>query len=123
MRISTAQYYESTAANYQRTSTTRSRPAKRPAAWCASTPPPMIRSVPARLLQLGQQARCLISTPATSARPRVRLSLQETALDSIGNGLQRAKELALSASNGGYTDADRQAYASELGQIKSKCWA
>ena len=46
--------------------------------------------------------------------------MQETTLTSISTALQRAKEIALAASNGTATDADRKAYASELGQIQQQ---
>jgi flagellar hook-associated protein 3 FlgL len=48
------------------------------------------------------------------------LGQTEAVMTSINNVLQRAKELALGAGNAGYTDADRQANASELGQIEEQ---
>jgi flagellar hook-associated protein 3 FlgL len=41
-------------------------------------------------------------------------------MTSINNVLQRARELAVGAGNASYTDADRQANASELGQIEEQ---
>ena len=74
-----------------------------------------------RLLQLGQQASMLDQYPPTPI-PSRRPGPTESVMTSITNVLQRAKELALGAGNAGYTDADRQANASELARSKSSCW-
>lgn len=46
------------------------------------------------------------------------LKVADGALDSITNSLQRIRELSIQASNGLYTDADRGAIQSEIGQLK-----
>jgi flagellar hook-associated protein 3 FlgL len=73
-----------------------------------------------RLLNLGQQSAALDQYNTNIDSTKSALSLQETTLTAIGTALQRAKELALAASNGIATDADRKAYASELGQIQQQ---
>ena len=73
-----------------------------------------------RLLQLGQQASMLDQYKANTNTIKATLGQAESVMTSINNVLQRAKELAIGANNAGYTDADRQANASELGQIEEQ---
>ncbi len=73
-----------------------------------------------RLLQLGQQASMLNQYTTNTNTLKATLGTTEAVMTSINNVLQRAKELAVSAGNAGYTDADRQATASELGQIEEQ---
>ncbi|PPA04392.1 flagellar hook-associated protein 3, partial [Pseudomonas sp. MWU12-2312b] len=120
MRISTAQYYETTAANYQ------SNYSKAIATSNEASSLTRINTAAddpigaGRLLSLGQQSAALTQYGTNIDSTKSALSLQETTLTSIGNALQRAKELALAASNGTATDADRKAYASEMGQIQQQ---
>ncbi|MGY3173390.1 flagellar hook-associated protein 3 FlgL [Pseudomonas sp. TE12234] len=120
MRISTAQYYETTAANYQ------SNYSKAIATSNEASSLTRINTAAddpigaGRLLSLGQQSAALNQYGTNIDSTKSALSLQETTLTSIGNALQRAKELALAASNGTATDADRKAYASEMGQIQQQ---
>ncbi len=120
MRISTAQYYETTAANYQRNfnkAIATSNEASSLTRINTAADDPLGAG---RLLQLGQQSAMLDQYTSNISTTKSSLSLQETTLDSIGTALQRAKEIALSANNGIATDADRKAYASELGQIQQQ---
>ncbi|WP_223547424.1 flagellar hook-associated protein 3 [Pseudomonas sp. A-B-19] len=120
MRISTAQYYEITAANYQRNfnkAIATSNEASSLTRINTAADDPIGAG---RLLELGQQSAMLEQYGTNIGTTKNALSLQETTLDSIGTALQRAKELALAASNGIATDADRKAYASELGQIQQQ---
>lgn len=120
MRISTAQYYEITAANYQRNfnkAIATSNEASSLVRINTAADDPIGAG---RLLQLGQQSAMLDQYKTNIGSTKNALSLQETTLDSIGTALQRVKELALAASNGIATDADRKAYASELGQIQQQ---
>jgi len=120
MRISTAQYYETTAANYQRNfnkAIATSNEASSLTRINTAADDPVGAG---RLLQLGQQSAMLDQYTSNISTTKSSLSLQETTLDSIGTALQRAKEIALSANNGIATDADRKAYASELGQIQQQ---
>jgi flagellar hook-associated protein 3 FlgL len=120
MRISTAQYYEITAANYQRNfnkAIATSNEASSLVRINTAADDPIGAG---RLLQLGQQSAALDQYGTNIDNTKSALTLQETTLNSIGSALQRAKELALAASNGIATDADRKAYASELGQIQQQ---
>lgn len=120
MRISTAQYYEITAANYQRNfnkAIATSNEASSLTRINTAADDPIGAG---RLLQLGQQSAALDQYDTNITNTKNALTLQETTLNSIGTALQRAKELALAASNGVKTDADRKAYASELGQIQQQ---
>ncbi|WP_213937115.1 flagellar hook-associated protein 3 [Pseudomonas sp. dw_612] len=120
MRISTAQYYETTAANYQRNfnkAIATSNEASSLTRINTAADDPLGAG---RLLQLGQQSAMLDQYTSNISSTKSSLSLQETTLDSIGTALQRAKEIALSANNGIATDDDRKAYAAELGQIQQQ---
>lgn len=120
MRISTAQYYETTAANYQRN---YNNAIKTSAEASSLTKVNTAADDPigaARLLQLGQQSAMLDQYAGNISSLKGAYSQSETALSAIGTALQRAKELALGASNGTQTDADRKAAAQELGQIQSQ---
>jgi len=120
MRISTAQYYEITAANYQRNfnkAIATSNEASSLTRINTAADDPIGAG---RLLQLGQQSAMLDQYGTNIESTKSALSLQETTLNSIGTALQRAKELGLAANNGIATDADRKAYASELGQIQQQ---
>jgi len=120
MRISTAQYYDKTASDYQRNfnkaiQTSNEASSLQRINTAADDP-----IGAGRLLQLGQQSAMLDQYNGNISSLKSSLSLSETTLTSIGTALQRAKELALSANNGNATDADRKAYAAELGQIQQQ---
>jgi flagellar hook-associated protein 3 FlgL len=120
MRISTAQYYEITAANYQRNfnkAIATSNEASSLVRVNTAADDPIGAG---RLLQLGQQSAMIDQYKTNISSTKNALSLQETTLSSIGTALQRAKEIALSANNGIATDADRKAYAEELSQIQEQ---
>jgi len=120
MRISTAQYYEITAANYQRNFNKAIATSNEASSLIRINTAADDPIGAGRLLQLGQQSAALDQYGTNITNTRNALTLQETTLNSIGTALQRAKELALAASNGVKTDADRKAYASELGQIQQQ---
>lgn len=120
MRIATAQYYETTAANYQRNfnkAIATSDEASSLTRINTAADDPLGAG---RLLELGQQSAMLSQYSGNISTTKSALSLQETTLDSIGTALQRAKEIALSANNGIATDDDRKAYAAELNEIKQQ---
>lgn len=120
MRISTAQYYETTAANYQRNfnkAIATSAEASSLTRINTAADDPLGAG---RLLKLGQQSAALAQYSTNIDSTKSSLSLQETTLDSISTALQRAKELGLSAASGNATDADRKAYAAEMSQIQQQ---
>ena len=117
MRISTSQFYESTAANYQKNFANVVKTSEEASSLVRVNTAADDPVGASRLLQLGTQAS-MLSQYETNANTNK--ATTEAVMTSIGNVLQRAKELAVGAGNAGYTDADRQANASELGQIEEQ---
>lgn len=120
MRISTAQFYESSAANYQKNFANVVKSSEEASSLVRVNTAADDPVGAARLLQLGQQASMLDQFEANATTIKATLGTTEAVMTSINNVLQRAKELAVGAGNAGYTDADRQANAAELGQIEEQ---
>ncbi|MGF0236708.1 flagellar hook-associated protein 3 [Rhodococcus sp. IEGM1300] len=120
MRISTAQFYESSAANYQKNFANVVKSSEEASSLVRVNTAADDPVGASRLLQLGQQASMLDQYATNTNTIKATLGQTESVLTSINNVLQRAKELAIGANNAGYTDADRQANASELGQIEEQ---
>ncbi|MBK5539791.1 flagellar hook-associated protein 3 [Pseudomonas sp. TH05] len=120
MRISTAQFYESTAANYQKNFANVVKSSEEASSLVRVNTAADDPVGASRLLQLGQQASMLDQYKTNSDTIKATLGQAESVMTSINNVLQRAKELAIGAGSDGYTDADRQANASELGQIEEQ---
>ena len=120
MRISTAQFYESSAANYQKNFANVVKSSEEASSLVRVNTAADDPVGASRLLQLGQQASMLDQYEANATTIKATLGTTEAVMTSINNVLQRAKELAVSAGNAGYTDADRQANALELGQIEEQ---
>ncbi|MDP9525112.1 flagellar hook-associated protein 3 [Pseudomonas protegens] len=120
MRISTAQFYETSAANYQRNFSNAIKSGEESSSLVRVKTAADDPVGAARLLQLGQQASLLDQYKANSNSIKASLGQAESVMTSINNVLARAKELATGAGSAGYTDADRQANASELGQIEEQ---
>lgn len=120
MRISTAQFYESSAANYQKNFSNVVKSSEEASSLVRVNTAADDPVGASRLLQLGQQASMLDQYSANTTTIKATLGTTEAVMTSIGNVLQRTKELAVSSGNAGFTDADRQANASELGQIEEQ---
>lgn len=120
MRISTAQYYDQTAADYQRNYNNTIQTSNEASSLVRINTAADDPVGAGRLLQLGQQSAMLTQYNTNIDTVKNSLSLSETTLTSIGTALQRAKELTLSATNGTATDADRKAYGAELSQIQQQ---
>lgn len=120
MRISTAQFYESSAASYQKNFANVVKSSEEASSLVRVNTAADDPVGASRLLQLGQQASMLDQFNNNMTTIKATLGQTEAVMTSIGNVLQRAKELALGAGNAGYTDADRQANASELSQIEEQ---
>lgn len=120
MRISTAQFYESSAANYQKNFANVVKSSEEASSLVRVNTAADDPVGASRLLQLGQQASMLDQYATNTNTIKATLGTSEAVMTSINNVLQRAKELAVSAGNAGYTDEDRQAAASELGQIEDQ---
>jgi flagellar hook-associated protein 3 FlgL len=120
MRISTAQFYESSAANYQKNFANVVKSSEEASSLVRVNTAADDPVGASRLLQLGQQASMLDQFATNTTTLKATLGQTEAVMTSINNVLQRAKELAVSAGNASYTDADRQGTASELGQIEEQ---
>lgn len=119
MRISTAQFYEVSAANYQRNyanviATNQEVSSQVKLNTAADDPVGAARS-----LQLTQQNALLSQYKTNISTINQNATQAETALTGIQNSLQRAQELIIDASTGAKTDEDRQANAQELQQIQA----
>lgn len=120
MRISTAQYFESSAANYTRNYNNlvaSSEEATTQVRVKTGADDPVGA---ARLLQLDQQSSMLKQYSTNTTAVTNKLGQSEAVLTSVTQVLQRARELTMSAGNGAMTDADRGSIASELGQIQDQ---
>ena len=120
MRISTAQYYGTQAADYQRNFNKALASASEASSLQRINTAADDPVGAGRLLQLGQQAAMLEQYTTNISSTKSALTVQESTLDAITTALSRAKELSLAANNGTITDKDRQAYASELGEIQKQ---
>jgi len=120
MRISTAQYFETSAANYQRNYANVIKSSEEAASGIRVNSGADDPVGAARLLQLDQQSAMLKQYSGNITTVRNTLGSSEAVLTSISQVMQRARELAIGAGNGNYTDADRQANAAELGQIEEQ---
>ncbi|MES2868129.1 MAG: flagellar hook-associated protein 3 [Pseudomonadota bacterium] len=123
MRISTAQFFESTSATYQNNFSsvvkTQSQIDSGVRIQTAADDPVGA----ARLLQLQQQKDMLAQYTTNMNSLKSTLGNQESVLDSINTALQKASELALQAGGGGISDADRASIANELGSIEEQVFS
>lgn len=120
MRISTSQFYEASAANYQRVYSnvvTTGQEVSSGVRVNTAADDPVGAS---RLLQLGQQSSMLGQYASNISTLKTTLPQSETAMNSIQTLLQTAKDLVIQGSNGTYTDLDRQANATQLSQIQGQ---
>ncbi|WP_426204903.1 flagellar hook-associated protein 3 [Pseudomonas sp. TWP3-1] len=120
MRISTAQYYGTQAADYQRNFNNALATAAEASSLQRINTAADDPVGAGRLLRLGQQSALLEQYKGNINSTKNTLTVQESTLDSITDALQRAKEIGLAANNGNKTDADRKAYAAELSQIQQQ---
>ena len=120
MRISTSQFYEASAANYQRiysnVVTTGQEVSSQVRVNTAGDDP----LGASRLLQLSQQSSMLDQYNSNITSAKTQLTQSETALNSIQNALQSAQELIIGANNGTLSDKDRQADALQLTAIQNQ---
>lgn len=120
MRISTAQFYESSAANYQKNFANAVKSSEEASSLIRVNTAADDPVGASRLLQLGQQASLLSQYSANTTSIKASLGQAESVLTSITNVLARAQELASGAGSAGFTDADRKANAAELAQIEEQ---
>jgi len=120
MRISTTQFYESTTANYQRTYSNVLKTSEEVSSGVKLNTASDDPIGAARVLQLAQQNSMLTQYESNIGTINTNVVNAETALTSIVDTIQAARELVVSAGNGAYTDADRTAKAGELRQYQSQ---
>lgn len=123
MRISTSQFYQTSASNYSNNFSnvvkTGQQASDNIRVRTAADDPVGA----ARLLQLQQQSNLIDQYTGNITNVRNSLGTAESTLNSITNVLARVKELAVGAGNGGYTDADRKANAQELTQLEEQLYS
>lgn len=119
MRISTAQFYETSANTYSKnfsdTAKTTEQITSKSRIQTAGDDPVGA----ARLLLLQQQSALLDQYNGNMTTVKNALLQEESVLSTINDALQRASELALEAGNGGKSDADRASIASEIKEIEA----
>ncbi|MGE7991313.1 flagellar hook-associated protein 3 [Pseudomonas sp. NPDC089554] len=120
MRISTAQFYQSSAANYQRNYANVIKTNEEASSFVRVNTAADDPVGAARLLQLGNQADMLEQFKTNATNITNSLNQAETTLNSINTILTRVNELALESGNAGYTDTERKAKAAELGQLEDQ---
>ncbi|TYO82955.1 flagellar hook-associated protein 3 [Pseudomonas sp. CK-NBRI-02] len=120
MRISTSQFYNTSSANYQRTFSNVNKTSQEASDFLRIRTAADDPVGAARLLQLEQQQNMLEQYSDNIVNVRNALGTAESTLNAIGTILQRVNELAISSGNGGFTDADRKANASELASLEDQ---
>jgi flagellar hook-associated protein 3 FlgL len=120
MRISTTQFYETSASNYSRTYANVTKTGEEVASQVKLNTAGDDPVGASRVLALQQQNSMLAQYKANSSTISTNVVNTESALNAITSAIQRAQELVLSASNGTNSDLNRQASASELKQLQSQ---
>ncbi|MFG0550263.1 flagellar hook-associated protein 3 [Pseudomonas sp. yb_9] len=119
MRISTAQFYETSANSYSKNYSDLAKTTEQ------VTSKSRIQSAgddpvgAARLLLLQQQSALLDQYSGNMTTVKNALLQEESVLSTVNDALQRASELAIQAGNGGLSDADRTSIASEIKEIEA----
>lgn len=120
MRISTTQFYETSASNYSRTYANVVKTGDEVSSQVKLNTAGDDPVGAARVLQLQQMNSMLTQYKSNIDTVNTGVVNTETALTAITSAIQRAQELVLTASNGVNSDADRQASAKELTQLQSQ---
>ena len=120
MRISTAQFYETSASNYSRSYANVVKTGDEVASQVKLNTAGDDPIGAARVLELQQQGSMLLQYKSNIATVNTNVVQTETALKAITDGIQRAQELTLGAGNATFTDKDRQANAQELKQLQTQ---
>lgn len=123
MRISTAQFFETSASKYQNNfaSVIKTQTQIDSGVRIQTAADDPVGA--ARLLQLQQQKDMLAQYTTNMNSIKSSLANQESVLDTINNALQKASELALQAGGGVVSDADRLSIANELGNIEEQVFS
>ncbi|MDD2055735.1 flagellar hook-associated protein 3 [Pseudomonas putida] len=118
MRISTAQYYDTSAAKYQSNFSSIVKTNEQITSGVRIQTAGDDPVGAAKLLMLQQQKEMLTQYSGNMGSLKNSLANEESVLDSINTALQRARELALGAGDGSKSDADRKSIAEELSNIE-----
>lgn len=120
MRISTAQFYATSAANYQRNYNNVLKTGDEVSSQIKLNTASDNPVGAARVLELQQKGSMLNQYQSNIGSISTNVAQTETALTAITAAIQRAQELTLGAGNATYTDKDRQANAQELKQLQDQ---
>ncbi|MDI3395365.1 flagellar hook-associated protein 3 [Pseudomonas sp. V98_8] len=120
MRISTAQYYATTAANYSRNLNNVMKTAEQASSGVKLETAADDPVGAARLLQLEQQKAMLGQYTTNINALNTAQAQEEGVLDTINNVLQKVSELAIRAGGGSLNDDDRKSIAAELKQSEEQ---
>lgn len=123
MRISTAQFFETSTSKYQNkfSSVVKTQGEIDSGVRIQTAADDPVGA--ARLLQLQQQKDTLLQYAGNMSSLKSALSSQESVLDSINTALQKVSELALQSGGGVISDADRTSIANELGNIEEQVFS
>jgi flagellar hook-associated protein 3 FlgL len=120
MRISTSQFYETSASNYSRTYSNVVKTGDEVASQVKLNTAGDDPVGAARVLQLQQMNSMLTQYKSNIDTVNTGVVNTETALNAITSAVQRAQELVLAAGNSTFTDKDRQSNAAELKELQSQ---
>lgn len=123
MRISTAQFFETTSSKYQNnfSSVVKTQEQIDSGVRIQTAADDPVGA--GRLLLLQQQKDMLAQYTSNMNSIKTSLGTQESVLDSINTALQKASELALQSGGGVISDADRVSIANELGNIEEQVFS
>ncbi|WP_095080161.1 flagellar hook-associated protein 3 [Pseudomonas sp. Irchel s3h17] len=123
MRISTAQFFETSTSKYQNnfSSVVKTQGQIDSGVRIQTAADDPVGA--ARLLQLQQQKDMLLQYAGNMNSIKSSLTNQESVLDSINTALQKVSELALQSGGGVISDADRKSIADELGNIEEQVFS
>lgn len=119
MRISTAQFYETSASSYSKNFSDTAKTSQQVSSGIRIQTAADDPVGAARLLLLQQQSALLGQYDANLTTVNNALLQEESVLSTINDALQRASELALKAGNGGLSDPDRASISSEIKEIEA----
>lgn len=120
MRISTTQFYEASTSNYQRSYSNILKTSQEISSGVKLNTAADDPVGAARVLQLAQQNSMLTQYASNIGTINTNITNAETALSSIRESMQAARELIVKVNNGSYTDKDRVSTADELKALQSQ---
>ncbi|SDJ24558.1 flagellar hook-associated protein 3 [Pseudomonas abietaniphila] len=120
MRISTAQYYEASAANYQRNYANVIKSGDEVSSQVKLNTAGDDPVGAARVLQLQQMNAMLTQYQTNASAVNTKGTHAESVLSSINTAIQRAQDLVIGAGSAAFSDKDRLANAAELKELQSQ---